>query len=136
MSQSEKKLAKLQRKELKKNAKHVDTHIEDMSSASILDLDGEYLRNAREQQLVANMSAPMVANPVRPSEYVLIFEGYVYGNNQISACIPVRLWWIRVVPFWDAVFLTSKIRADRQQGKLHAALSYTLGLRTSHHSHC
>ena len=74
VSGSEKLLAKQQRKLQKKQVKWTDEgcreEVKDMSSASLLELDGDYLRSVREQQLLSNMSAPPLAESRVSSETI------------------------------------------------------------------
>jgi hypothetical protein len=64
LSESEKQLAKMQRKEIKKQQKFVKEDIDEMSSSALLGLDGDYLKAKREEQLLDNMSAPLISDPV------------------------------------------------------------------------
>jgi spore coat protein CotF len=64
LSESERQLAKLQRKEIKKQQKFANEGVEEMSSSDLLGLNGDYLRARREEELLNNMSAPLVSDPV------------------------------------------------------------------------
>jgi hypothetical protein len=64
LSESEKQLAKMQRKEIKKQQKFASEDVDEMSSSALLGLDGDYLRARREEELLHNMSAPRVSDPV------------------------------------------------------------------------
>lgn len=85
VSESEKLLAKQQRKLQKKQAKWMEDggreDIEDMSSASLLELDGDYLRSIREQQLLSNMSAPPLADSRVSSETIKYPNVYQSGSG-------------------------------------------------------
>ena len=64
LSESERQLAKLQRKEIKKQQKFANEDVQDMSSSDLLGLNGDYLRARREEELLNNMSAPLISDPV------------------------------------------------------------------------
>ncbi|TPX31933.1 hypothetical protein SmJEL517_g04845 [Synchytrium microbalum] len=63
MSEDDKKLAKLAKKENRKKKRLAVDEVNAMSNASLLGFDGEHLRQAREAQLRLAASAPQVLDP-------------------------------------------------------------------------
>ena len=79
MSQSQKLLAKQQRKEQKKLSKQPVYNLEGSSDDSLA-LDGEYLRIMREQELLMNAEAPKVLKPsTDPIKYPHVYQSGTGG---------------------------------------------------------